>query len=65
MLREFSEDVAAGHFALAESLTALLRNRLTSDWVALLTLQNELLEQNLAAAERGQNACGPHAAVCS
>lgn len=52
-LREFSEDVAAGHLALAESLAALLRNRLTSDWVALLTLQNALLEQDLATAGCG------------
>ena len=49
-LREFSEDVAVGNVALAEGLAALLRNRLTSDWVALLTLQNALLEQDLATA---------------
>ncbi|SDL10933.1 hypothetical protein SAMN05216189_10714 [Pseudomonas delhiensis] len=50
-LRKFSEDVAAGQIALAKGLAALLRNRLTSDWIALLTLQNALLEQDLTAAE--------------
>jgi len=59
-LRKFSEDVAAGNVALAEGLAALLRNRLTSDWAALLTLQNALLEQDLAAVGCGQGADNPH-----
>lgn len=59
-LRKFSEDVAAGHITLAEGLAALLRNRLTSDGVALLILQNTLLEQDLAAVGCGQGADNPH-----
>ncbi|ELY8028993.1 hypothetical protein SOH16_003799 [Pseudomonas aeruginosa] len=58
-LRKFSEDVAAGHIALAEGLAALLRNRLTSDGMALLMLQNTLLEQDLAAVGCGQGADNP------
>nr|WP_288454908.1 hypothetical protein [uncultured Pseudomonas sp.] len=59
-LRKFSEDVTAGNVALAEGIAALQRNRLTSDWAALLALQNALLEQDLAAVGCGQGADNPN-----
>ncbi|RON15621.1 hypothetical protein BK662_12830 [Pseudomonas frederiksbergensis] len=56
LLRRLSEEVAAGHVALAEDIAALTHGRLTPGAEALMNLQDVLLVQDITTALRASAA---------